>query len=185
MTNKSLLKYVIAGLAILGFAGLADYGANAANPGNPAEFNATADVTILSLITISENFSLDFGTITKPSTGLRTEFTVLTTGFIAINQFGGADGATIGAAQSEGEYDITGSAGQAYTLTVTPGACTPSTGLTLSAMTVDVGTANTAAGSGVLSTLDDLNTPVGGKLAVTPAAADGTATCVYTVKAEY
>lgn len=133
----------------------------------PASLSANADVIILQQIAITENANLDFGTIDKPSSGSQT-FTVSAAG---AESAGTGDGSVI-ATGGAGVYGVSGTAGQAYTFSVTAGSCSDA-GLSLGSMTHNA--------SGVLNE----SVGVGGTLTVASSAGAGAKTCAYTVSAQY
>jgi hypothetical protein len=96
--------------------------ASAANPGAPAVFEGDAEANVVSLILISEDRNLDFGRIIAPQMGIQT-FMLPTDGGPIVVGGGGSGGQAIGG-HEPGQYDITGTPGQPYTLTMAADGCT-------------------------------------------------------------
>lgn len=174
LINRRALGFGFA--IVLGIASLSPQSARGANPGNPAELAATADVKILSLITITEDFNLDFGKIIPPSAGSQ-RFTVDTDNNMTPGPgIGGpGDGQAVGG-HSRGRYQITGTAGEPYTLTIGSDGCTDPTNLIFS---------NLEHNGGFSPVLPQVDLHIGGRLEVNNSIAPGSYTCEYFIKAEY
>lgn len=138
--------------------------------GNPATLTINATVNILAPILISEDMSLSFGKILPPGTGSQL-FTVGTDGSMTV----GAGSRQAVSGHRPGQYDITGTNGADYNLTVAFDGCT-NVNLNLS------GSANNAP---VPTKLNQLDIKVGGSLTVASAVPEGTHFCKYSIMAEY
>lgn len=165
-TPRILIGFALA----LGIATLSAQTTRGANPGNPAEFPTAAAMRILSLITISEDDNLDFGRIIPPISGTQ-DFEVGTDNSMTPGLGNGqaVDG------HSRGQYDIMGTGGEFYTLTVQTGVCT------------NVNLVLAAVGSDAVSptTLNEVNLHIGGTLNVGSSVPPGSYTCNYVITAEY
>ncbi len=152
-------------------AGMTPGGAMAqSNPGNPASLPTKVVVNILAPILISEDFNLSFGKLIPPTTGVQS-FTVGTDGTMTV---GTGDGQAISGHRA-GQYDITGTAGEQYLLTVAFNGCSDAN-LNMS------GATNNAP---VPTILNQLDVNVGGTLAVAAGVPLGSHTCSYSITAQY
>jgi hypothetical protein len=166
--DKMIITRMLTYITVAALVMLPLHSGDAANPDNPAQFDAKADVEIVELITIDEIDNLDFGRVAKPSVG-STRFIVDTGGGITVLD---SDGQALNG-HHQGIYDIFGTDGAGYQLMVTAGLC-DHTGLTLKDMTHDAG-----------PTLDNLGVNVGGTLTVDTSTTDGPHKCDYTLTAQY
>jgi hypothetical protein len=85
-------------------------GALAANPGNPAVYDATATVTILKPITIDQTQALSYGRIVGPI-GADASNTYAPNGFV-----GGTGGGSVVTPGTTGVFNISGDPGSAFSL---------------------------------------------------------------------
>lgn len=161
----------VSAAALLAVAGATSSVFAQVNPGNPATFSATADVTIATLITVASSQNLNFGSIAAPNSG-STQQIVTTAGASG----GGSDAAQLNsAALAQGIFSVTGTDGQTVNITFANESCT-NAGLTLSGLNADNA-------SPVLSGATAVN--VGGTLTIASTATTGATTCTYDFIATY
>lgn len=148
--------------------------AGAQSSGNPAVLETTASVDIWTLITITEDSALNFGTIVKPTDVSFVDYKVdEVTGDMIVSD--GSSSALGGHAR--GFYDFTGETGEAFLLTTSFNGCPGSGGnILFTALTANIV---------VPLRLPLLDLAIGGTLRVFSSVAPGDYECIYTLKAEY
>lgn len=176
MTRKNSLRYTVSALALAGMVGIGGFALAQAVDGNPATLGTNAPVTIIAALGITQDFPLNFGTLTSPTT-TATSFTIATAGDSITSQSGG-NGTVIGTDASNGNFTVTGDGGRSYTWAAdaSSGSC-PADGTGTGGLILSV----EASASG---TLND-NPTVGGTLTVPVGITAAGYTCTYTVTASY